>query len=78
MQEKQHVFSGQEVYTPTRWEQFLWWLATAEADLLKTCVVDRNRYAIIGMSVMGTWIFATLAWTYFFSTVVSNWLFAIP
>ncbi|MBX9890870.1 MAG: DUF4407 domain-containing protein [Chitinophagaceae bacterium] len=78
MQEKQHVFSGQEVYAPTRWEQFLWWLATAEANLLKTCVVDRNRYAIIGMSVMGTWVFATLAWTYFFSTVVSNWLLAIP
>ncbi len=78
MQEKQHVFSGQETYTPTRWERFLWWLATAEADLLKTCVIDRNRYAIIGMSVLGTWVFATLAWAYFFSTVVSNWLLAIP
>ena len=78
MQEKQHSFSGQEIYTPTRWEQFLWWLATAEADLLKTCVIDRNRYAIIGMSVLGTWVFATLAWTYFFSTVVSNWLLALP
>lgn len=78
MQEKQHSFSGQEIYTPTRWEQFLWWLATAEADLLKTCVIDRNRYAIIGMSVLSTWVFATLAWTYFFSTVVSNWLLALP
>jgi len=24
------------------------------------------------MTVLGTWLFATLAWTYFFSTVVSN------
>lgn len=78
MQEKQHAFFGQETYSPTRWERFLWWLATAETDLLKTCVIDRNRYAIIGMSVMGTWVFATMAWTYFFSTVVSSWLLAIP
>jgi hypothetical protein len=35
-------------------------------------VIDRNRYAITGMTVMGTWLFATLAWAYFFSTVVSN------
>ncbi|MBC7588735.1 MAG: hypothetical protein H7178_10310 [Chitinophagaceae bacterium] len=41
------------------------------------CVIDRNRYAIIGMSVLGTWLFATLAWIYFFSTVVTNMLAAI-
>jgi hypothetical protein len=47
----------------------LWWLSTAEEELLEDCVIDRNRYAIVGMTVMGTWLFATLAWTYFFSTV---------
>lgn len=52
--------------------RFLWWLSTAEEELLENAVVDRNRYAITGMTVLGTWLFATLAWTYFFSTVVDN------
>ncbi|MDP1842468.1 MAG: DUF4407 domain-containing protein [Sediminibacterium sp.] len=55
---------------PLARRRFLWWLATAEEALLKNCLVDQNRYAIIGMLVLGTWMFATLAWTYFFSTVV--------
>jgi Domain of unknown function (DUF4407) len=57
---------------PSRWNRFLWWLATAEEELIRDCMIDRNRYAIIGMSVMGTWLFATFAWTYFFSTVTPN------
>ena len=64
--------SQREGYIPTRWTRFLWWLSTADADLLKDCVVDRGRYAITGMTVLGTWLFASLAWTYFFSTVVNN------
>jgi phosphate/sulfate permease len=65
-------FSQRENYAPSGFTRFLWWLATAEDSLLKDCTVDRNRYSIIGLTVMGTWLFATLAWTYFFSTVVSN------
>lgn len=57
------------ISTSTR---FLWWLSTAEGELLENAVVDRNRYAITGMTVLGTWLFATLAWTYFFSTIVNN------
>ncbi|MDZ4071545.1 MAG: DUF4407 domain-containing protein [Sediminibacterium sp.] len=60
-----------------KWQQFLWWLATAEEDLIKTCVIDRNRYAIVGMTVLGTWLFATLTWTYFFSTVTGSWIAAV-
>jgi hypothetical protein len=59
-------------YAPGRFTKFLWWLSTAEAELLEKAVIDRNRYAITGMTVLGTWLFATLAWAYFFSTVVSN------
>ncbi len=58
---------------PSRRKRFLWWLSTAEDELLKECLIDKNRYAIIGMLVLGTWTFATLAWTYFFSTVVTTW-----
>jgi hypothetical protein len=72
MQESVGSFSQRDRYVPSGFTRFLWWLATAEEELLKECTVDRNRYAIIGMTVLGTWLFATLAWTYFFSTVVSN------
>jgi hypothetical protein len=58
---------------PSLRKRFLWWLSTAEEDLLKDCLVDKNRYSIIGMLVLGTWTFATLAWSYFFSTVVEQW-----
>ena len=59
-------------YTSGKFTKFLWWLSTAEQELIETAVIDRNRYAITGMTVLGTWLFATLAWAYFFSTVVSN------
>jgi len=72
MQDNTQAISRRELYTPTRWTRFLWWLSTAEPEILADCMIDRNRYAIVGMTVLGTWSFATLAWTYFFSTVVSN------
>ncbi|MBS1733536.1 MAG: DUF4407 domain-containing protein [Bacteroidetes bacterium] len=59
-------------YTPSNFTEFLWWLATAEKEIVTDSVIDRNRYRIIGMSVLGTWLFATLAWTYFFSTMISS------
>ncbi|WP_026751376.1 DUF4407 domain-containing protein [Sediminibacterium sp. C3] len=62
----------QENYTPNNREKMLWWLSTAETELVKNAVVDRNRHAIIGMLMLGTWCFATLAWTYFFSTVITE------
>ena len=55
----------------------MWWLSTAERELLVDCVVDRNRYRIIGTMVLGTWAFAILAWTYFWSTINDNWVFSI-
>ena len=72
MQESINMLSQRESYKPSKWTKFLWWLSTAEQELLADCVIDRNRYAIVGTTVLGTWLFATLAWTYFFSTVVSN------
>lgn len=65
------MYAG-EAYTPSQTDELLWWLATAEKELIKDCVVDRNRYRIVGMTVLATWLFATLAWTYFFSTVIDN------
>lgn len=76
--EKNIPIAQREQYAPTQFTEFLWWLSTAEKELLADAVVDRNRYKIVGMTVLATWAFATLAWTYFFSTVTSNSWMAYP
>lgn len=64
---------------PTPFDKFLWWLATAEAELISTAVVDRNRYRIVGLSVMGTWLFASFSWWYFFYSFQANiWWALLP
>ena len=78
MMEKNIAQNQGNTYTPTRFTQFLWWLSTAEKELLEDAVVDRNRHKIIGMTVLATWAFASLAWTYFFYTVTTNAWLAIP
>jgi hypothetical protein len=64
--------SQRETYAPSLFTRFLWWLATAEEQIIRDCEIDRNRYAIIGFTVLTTWLFATGAWTYFFSTAVDQ------
>lgn len=76
--EKNIPIAQREQYAPSQFTEFLWWLSTAEKELLADAVVDRNRYKIVGMTVLATWAFATLAWTYFFSTVTSNSWMAWP
>ena len=72
MAETNTSISQRENYEPSQFSEFLWWLSTAERELVVDCVVDRNRYKIVGMTVLTTWIFASLAWTYFFSTIIDN------
>ncbi|MEO6330350.1 MAG: DUF4407 domain-containing protein, partial [Ginsengibacter sp.] len=72
MSEKNIAVSQRDNYLPGQFTQFLWWLSAAEKELLADCVVDRNRFRITGMTVLATWAFATLAWTYFFSTVIDS------
>jgi hypothetical protein len=75
---QQHIpLSQRESYAPSQFTEFLWWLSTAEKEILIDSVVDRNRYRIIGMSVLATWIFACFAWTYFFSTILSSLVMAV-
>jgi hypothetical protein len=75
--EKNIALSQRETYIPTQFTEFLWWLSTAEKEILVDSVVDRNRYRIIGMTVLATWAFATFTWTYFFNTIVDSVLLAI-
>lgn len=69
--------SQREPYRKSAISEFLCWLATAEKEILLDTVVDRNRYCIIGMSVLGTWAFATFSWTYFFSTLADSILLSM-
>jgi len=75
--EKNIAVSQREYYDPSGFTGFLWWLSTAEKEILVDSVVDRNRYRIIGMTVLATWAFATFTWTYFFSTFVDSIFLAI-
>ncbi|MEP7165128.1 MAG: DUF4407 domain-containing protein [Ferruginibacter sp.] len=71
------AISQRESYTPSQFTVFLWWLSTAEKEILVDSVIDRNRYRIIGMTVLATWAFASFTWTYFFSTIVDSMLMAV-
>ena len=75
--EKNIALSQRENYTPAQFTEFLWWLSTAEKEILVDSVVDRNRYRIIGMTVLATWAFASFTWVYFFSTIVDSVLLYI-
>ncbi len=77
MDERNIAVSQRENYSPSQFTEFLWWLSTAEKEILVDSVIDRNRYRIIGMTVLATWLFATFTWTYFFSTIVDSLFIAI-
>lgn len=77
MSQQNIPLSQRETYTPSQFTEFLWWLSTAEKEILVDSVVDRNRYRIIGMSVLATWIFACFAWTYFFTTIVDSMVMSV-
>lgn len=70
--------SQRETYPDSAFRQFLWWLSTAEKEIISDCTIDRNRYSIVGFIVLTTWIFATLSWTYFFSTAITDPRIYIP
>ncbi len=77
MNQRNISISQRESYEPSQFSEFLWWLSTAEKEILVDSVVDRNRYRIIGMTVLATWMFATFTWTYFFYTIVSSLLISV-
>ena len=77
MASKNIALSQRESYEPSQFTKFLWWLSTAEKEILSDSVIDRNRYRIIGMTVLATWIFASFTWTYFFITIVDSAVMAV-
>jgi len=71
------IYANEKANEPANFTRVLWWLSTAEEELLIGAAIDSNRYSIVGMTVFTTWLFATAAWTYFFSTVTDNFLLAL-
>ena len=70
--ERNIALSQRENYAPSRFTELLWWLSTAEKEIIIDAVVDRNRYLIIGMTLLATWIFASIAWILFFISVTDS------
>jgi hypothetical protein len=56
---------------PSAFTRFLWWLATANPRLIQHTPADGSKLAITGYTVLCTWLFATLSWTYFFTTLTN-------
>lgn len=47
MMEKTIALTPRENYEPSHFSGFLWWLSTAEKELLADAVIDRNCHKII-------------------------------
>lgn len=56
----------------------LWWFATAIPELIKNCTSDRYRAKIIGAGVLFTWLYASVAWIYFWSLNISSPFLFVP
>lgn len=58
--------------TPTGINRLLWWFSTTIPELVNDSTTDRNRASIIGLGVMFTYLYASVAWIYFWSLNVSE------
>lgn len=57
-------------------DRVLFWFSTAIPDIVSRSRSDANRAKIIGVGVLFTFIYACIAWIYFWSTSVSSpWLY---
>lgn len=63
---------------PGKFTKILWWFSTAIPELIKDCTTDRYRARIIGAGVVFTWVYATVAWIYFWSLNISSPFLFVP
>lgn len=68
MEEKTNDLKRKKQDESDQMTEILWWFSTAIKELIQDCTVDRNRYKIVGSAMLFTWLYATLAWGYFWST----------
>jgi hypothetical protein len=58
-----------------RFNEFLWFISGHQKEIIIQTKVDSFRATVIGAMLLMVGIYASLAWTFFFSTVTSNgWL----
>ncbi|MDP4207532.1 MAG: DUF4407 domain-containing protein [Bacteroidota bacterium] len=55
-----------------RFNEFLWAISGHQKNIIAQTNVDRFRATVIGSMLLMVGIYATLAWTFFFSTVTTN------
>lgn len=65
-------------YTPKLLTKILWWFSTVIPESINDCTTDRHRAKIIGSGVIFTWLYASLAWVYFWSMNIDNPLLYVP
>ncbi len=68
MAEQKNELSDKKATETDQFTEILWWFSTAIKELIQDCTVDRNRYKIVGSAMLFTWLYATIAWGYFWST----------
>lgn len=71
MHQRTTTFGVEGERMPSARTTFLWWLAAADLRVIKHAATDSGKLAITGYTVLCTWLFATLSWTYFFTTVTN-------
>lgn len=57
---------------PDQGSKILWWFSTAIPESIQHSESDRYRAKIIGLGVMFTWIYASIAWIYLWSTTIGS------
>jgi len=58
-------------------QRFLWAISGHQHDIISETKVDNYRATIVGAILLMVGIYATLAWTFFFSLVMTNFLIAM-
>lgn len=58
--------------------QMLWKIAGFKKDIIQDCKADGHHATMIGILLIVVGVYATIAWSIFFSSVVDEWIFAIP
>jgi uncharacterized membrane protein YwzB len=58
-------------------QRFLWAISGHQHDIISETKVDSYRATIVGAILLMVGIYATLAWTFFFSLVMTNFLIAM-
>jgi hypothetical protein len=59
-------------------KEFLWNLSGHQKEVLKSTQVDQYKAEIVGSLLLMVGVFASLAWTFFFSTVIGSiWIAAL-